>query len=281
MPFILRRARPEDRENVYEVEKSATPGLIYLPHVFDDFVADEVGELIVAECEGQLVGCGKFTVLPDGSAWLETLRVVKAAQGQGIGKLFYQRFFELGRAKKVPAMRMYTNINNLASKGLAERFGLSVAGTYIGQKLACQPGLYSSAPTGFQCVRDAELAAELLLPLCEKWTGFMVLNRTFYAINPALAATLAAQGMLYYDQASRSLVVLGARFMPQQALHIGLMAGDLTACLTFAMHQATVKGVGSIQCLTPTAAKDVQAELTRQQFQFESSEFIVMGVDLA
>ncbi|HPH96106.1 MAG TPA: GNAT family N-acetyltransferase [Anaerolineaceae bacterium] len=281
MPFILRRARPEDRQSIYDVEKSATPGLIYLPFVFDEFLADETGAFIVAETEDQLVGCGKFTLLPDGSAWLETLRVMKAFQGQGIGRLFYQRFFELGREKSVPAMRMYTNINNHASKGLAEQFGFAVAGTCLGQKMACQAGLVSSAPAGFVPVRDVEMAASLLFSLREKWPGFMVLNRTFYAFNQALANFLVERGMLYHDADGKNLVVLGARFMPQQALHIGLMDGDYTACLAFAMHLAAVKGVGSLQCLSPVGAKEAQAEMTRQGFQFEASEFIVMGVDLA
>ena len=157
MSILLRSALPKDRQQVLEVEKKATPGLTYLPHVFDQFVADEAGEFVVAETGDQLVGCGKFTLLPDGSAWLETLRVVPEKQGQGIGKLFYQRFLEIAQTKRVSTLRMYTGVNNHASKGLAERSGFSIAGTYLGQRRPCRPGPPQSAPSAFQSVSDPTL----------------------------------------------------------------------------------------------------------------------------
>ncbi len=104
MQITLRQATPEDRAAVELVASQATRGLRYLPSVFTEFVTDRFGEFSVAEVEGQVVGCGKFTLLPDGSAWLEALRVMPQYQGQGVGKAFYRRFFEIaGRKDYVPA----------------------------------------------------------------------------------------------------------------------------------------------------------------------------------
>ena len=279
---LIRPARPEDRSQICEVEKKSTPGLIYLPEVFDMFVADAEGELSVAESDGQLVGCGKLTRLPDGSAWLETLRVIPERQGQGIGKLFYQRWLELARAKKITTLRMYTGVHNHASKGLAERFGFTVAGTYRGQKLAVQPGPLLPIGAGSPCepVRDPALAAELLLAQGAAWGDFLVLNRTFYTLSPALAAWLAGQGMLYHNPASGSLAALGARFMPRQALHIGLLAGDLDAGLAFARQLAGQVRAASLSCMSPVSAEGFQDELSRRGFQFESADFLVMEARL-
>ena len=80
-------------------------------------------EFLIAEINGQAVGIANFSVLPDRSAWLETLRVIPEFQGQGVGKRFYERFFEIARQKKIKTMRMYTGLTNHASKGLAERYG--------------------------------------------------------------------------------------------------------------------------------------------------------------
>ncbi|MCJ7622744.1 MAG: GNAT family N-acetyltransferase, partial [Anaerolineaceae bacterium] len=104
--IVVRRARNDDREQVFEVESKSTPRLSYVPKVFDMFLSDETGEFLVAEVNECLVACGKFTVVPDGSAWLETLRVIPEYQGLGIGKRFYERFFEIARQKGVPKMRM-------------------------------------------------------------------------------------------------------------------------------------------------------------------------------
>lgn len=280
MSLIIRKAKLSDRQGLFVVEKKSTPGLSYLPHVFDQFVNDDQGEFIVAEMEDQLVACGKFTLLPDGSAWLETLRVIPEMQNQGIGKRFYERFFEIAQSKKITSMRMYTNIENHASKGLAERYGFSIAGTYRGQKIPCQPGIFQPNTPTFQPVTDPDQAAKLLLPFQEKWAGFLVMNRTFYRITPSLAAFMATQGMLYHDPDTGSLVSCGARFMPQQALHIGVLGGDLTSCLSLAMQQGLQSGIERLSCFYPPSASDIQDELTRHNFQFESSDFIVMEVNL-
>ena len=69
--------------------------------------------------------------MPDGSVWLEALRVSPEVQGQGVGKRFYQRF-ELAKLRSVNTMRMYTGVNNAKSKGLAEQFGFHIAAAYSG-----------------------------------------------------------------------------------------------------------------------------------------------------
>lgn len=67
---------------------------------------------------------GKLTVLFDGSAWLELLRVHPDFQRKGVGRAIYQRYFEQIKALGCPAARMYTGVSNKASAGLAEQFGL-------------------------------------------------------------------------------------------------------------------------------------------------------------
>ena len=278
--IVLRRARREDREKTFEVESKATPNLSYLPNVFDMFVADEIGEFSVAELDGEVVACGKFTIVPDGSAWLETLRVIPERQGLGIGKRFYERFFDIARSRGVTTMRMYTGVKNAVSRGLAERFGFRLTATYRGAWAPCQPGA-TRAPTGtFRWVADPEKATALLMPFRERWTGFLVMNRTFYSLTPALCADLAEKGMVYEDPASGSVITLGARFMPEQALHIGVFGGDAEACLGFAMQEGSGLGVGRLSCLFPPSAADVQDSLTRYGFQLEPSDFIVMEVHI-
>lgn len=275
MDIVTRRAEERDRIAILDVESKSTPGLRYLGKVFDEFAADEAGEFSVASIGGEVVGCGKFTVVPDGSAWLEALRVPPEHQGLGIGKRFYDRFFELAAQKDINIMRMYTNIGNVTSKGLAERYGFALAGTYRGMWLDCQ-GLEKPPSPSFINVTDPAEATRMLMSFKDRTEGFVIMNRTFYALSPALCAAWAEEGKVYADPSTGSLIVLGARFMPEQALHIALYGGDTEACLNFAISRAIDLGVEKLQCMFPPSSIDVQKALTSRGFSQDSYDCIVM-----
>lgn len=275
MRITIREVSEEDRDAVLAVESQSTPNLRYLPAVFDQFLNDPEGDFSVAEVDGEVVGCGKFTVMPDGSAWLETLRVIPQAQGQGVGKAFYARFFEVARRKGIDAMRMYTGVRNKVSKGLAERHGFTLAGTYRGMSKAAGTAVGNES---FRAVTDPERAVELLMPQEARWGGFVVMNRTFYRLTPALCETWAIEGKIFEEPSSGSVVALGARFMPEQALHLALFSGDEGLCLEFATSLARVRGAARVQCMFPPAATDIQAVLAGHGFEQDPSDYLVMEV---
>jgi GNAT superfamily N-acetyltransferase len=269
--IVLRRARLEDREKAIWVESKSTPNLSYVPDVF---------ETCVAEVDGEVVGCGKFTVVPDGSAWLETLRVIPERQGIGVGKRFYERWLEMAPRLGVPTMRMYTGVRNVVSKGLAERYGLQLAETFRGASFPCENGSKGASQGSFKQVTDPERAKELLMPLSEGWRGFHVVNRTFYKLSPALCGHLVEREMVYEDPDSGSVVTLGARFQPEMMLHIGVFGGDAEACLGFALEVGLERGVARLNCDFPTSASHAERALAEFGFSFTPSEFIVMEIHL-
>lgn len=276
MAIVIRRAKIEDKARVLGVEATATPNLRYLQVMFDHWVHDSVGELSVAELDGVLVGVAKFTVLPDGSAWLEALRVSSAAQGKGVGKAFYQRFFRLAQERQVTTMRMYTGVSNLTSKGLAERFSFELAATYRGASCGVRPPTRTDLKYSFQQVNDCVRAQELIMPLNGVWTGFMVMNRTFYAFSPSLCTSWANEDKVYYDEASQSMLVLGARFQAEQSLHIACLSGNIAKCLAFAEHKAHQLAVPKLVCLFPSQATALAAALLQYGFQPDAADYIVM-----
>ena len=76
-------------------------GAVRANHYFSDVVdyyRSTAGELTVACVDGVPVGMGKLTVLFDGSAWLELLRVHPDFQRKGVGRAIYRRYFEEIRA---------------------------------------------------------------------------------------------------------------------------------------------------------------------------------------
>jgi len=273
--IVLRKARDEDLDDVVWVESLSTPSLSYVPHVWDMFLNDEEGDWSVEELDGKIMGCGKYSILPDGSAWLETLRVVPEAQGLGLGKRLYEHWFRLSEAKGVKAMRMYTGVKNVVSEGLAKRYGLSLAQTFHGTKMAMPP---SEVDHVFVKLSDVAEATALLMPLGEKWGGWMVMNRTYYKWSPELCRWLTDNGMVYRNT-DGNVVVMGARFMKEFQLHIGLFEGDAGICLGFAKSEASERGVNSIHCLYPNHLTGVEGALTRNGFDMEPSPFIVMEIN--
>jgi hypothetical protein len=254
MEIVLRRAEPRDRDKAIWVESKSTPNLSYVPHVWDTFLNDADGDWSVAELDGEVVGCGKYSVLPDG-------------------------WFRLARSQGVKTMRMYTGTGNVVSKGLAERYDLRVAGTYKEARMPCAKDAPESAPR-FTQVRNPKKAEGLIMPLSKKWGGFLVMNRTFYRFTPELCRYLAANGMVYAEPRTGSVVTLGARFMPRDALHLGVLKGDLHACLDFAMRTGIERGAARLNCQYPPSARDAQEALTGYGFSVAASDFIVMEVNL-
>ena len=274
MEIILRKAQPEDKEKTIWVESLSTPNLHYVQHVWDMFINDEEGDWSVESVDGELAGCGKYSILPDGSAWLETLRVIPERQGLGLGKRLYEHWLKLSEEKGVKAMRMYTGVNNAVSSGLAERYGLSTVQTFHGVKMEAQP---FETEHSFKQVTDPEEAKKLLLPLGEKWGDWMVLNRTFYKWSPELCDWLTEKGFVYKDD-DDNVVVVGARFMSEYQLHVGLFWGDDKACLDFAKAKAAELGVKSIHCLYPYNMSVVEKKLLNNGFVSEPAPFIVKEI---
>jgi hypothetical protein len=106
------------------------------------------------------------------------------------------------------------------------------------------------------------------------------MNRTFYRFSPALCEHLTKLGMVYKDEKTRSVVTLGARFMPEQALHIGVWGGDADACIHFAIWKAAERGIPLLSCFHEVTATIVGEALTSHGFKRDASDYIVKGVSL-
>ncbi len=276
MNVVLRKAKPEDREKVAWVESKSTPTLRYTPFVYDEFLSDG-GEFSVEELDGELVACGKYTPLPDGSAWIETLRVIPERQGLGLGKRLYDHWLKLAEEQHVKALRMYTGISNVVSAGLAERYGLTLQGTFKGNTVPAKPG--DGNPGGFKQVTDGKKAAKLLMPLKEDWANWLVMNRTFYRFSPEIIEWMAEKGMVYEDKKTGSVVTAGARFMPHQALHVGVYGGDADACLSFAKWKAADKGIPQVSCFHEVTRPKTSAALAKNGFKVDAGDYIVKGTE--
>ena len=279
MDLHTRKGTMADLDRMLEIERSAIPApsgqyLYENRHFFFDGIQNR-GEMVLACDEtGYPVGMGQYSVLPDGSGWLETLRVEREYQRQGVGKAIYKRYMELARETGAPSLAMFTGRKNLASKGLAEKYGFHLAAA-IHQFDLDLSAVNAVIVPGFHPVPDEEEAVALLTRTVEKdpWGPFMGLNRTFLHYGEPLYRYLHREGMVYTD--GESVVVLGARMLRHRGLNVGYMAGDLDKCLRFAASATAAQGMGKLTLFAPYEREDIAAAAKKAGFG-EPVELIVM-----
>lgn len=275
MKITTRPFEAADLEQCLNIERSAVSSNHYLKDVVDYYNAT-TGELTVALADDQPVGVGKLTVLFDGSAWLELLRVHPDFQRQGVGTAIYDRYFQQVNERGCPAVRMYTGVNNVASAGLAEKYGIHRGPAFHGMTLEldqADAALFWEPPVYHRL--SAEEAVEALMPLKDTVGGFLCINHTFYEVDPENCRGFAAQGWVYGDGAGSALV-MGARFQPDKALYIAAATGDRRRALSFALNMAVLTGVSKMTAHFPQGNGELEEFYKKHGFQADRSDDVVM-----
>ncbi|NLT58379.1 MAG: GNAT family N-acetyltransferase [Clostridiales bacterium] len=261
MTVHTRTACEQDRARCQFIEAGATPSLSYIDDTWTLFNAMPGGELIISMLDQEVGGYGQFSPLFGPYGWLEALRIHPDYQGKGLGKAIYRRYLEKMAEQDITAVGMYTGVANVVSKGLAERFGLSLRGRFAEYTCPVEEPLQASADFGFLPVPQPTR------PLPGSPTGnFFVLNRTFYPAEPGALEHFAARGWLFEDGAGSRLIA-GARFQPHKALHVAHLEGDDEKCLRFAQALAAEIGAAGL-----TAVRSV--EDGEQDRLFQAQDFI-------
>ncbi|BES65718.1 hypothetical protein SANA_21570 [Gottschalkiaceae bacterium SANA] len=227
--------------------------------------------------DGKMAGIGKFTILYDGSAWLETLRVDPKYQGLGVGKEIYKNYFVQAKKHGCKSMAMYTGAGNVVSAGLAARYLLEKAQSFRGYNLI--DFAPSQKKDTFTRV-SPQRAVELIIPLADEYHNYLVSNRTFYRINPATVMGLSMEGKVFENVENASFIVCGARFQKLLSLHISMMDGKYCSCLEFAKNYAASQGIHKITFTIPLENIKLESFLRDSGFERESSDLITMEINL-
>ncbi|KPL21937.1 MAG: hypothetical protein AMJ93_08440 [Anaerolineae bacterium SM23_84] len=75
-PFVLRRARAPDKEVVLQSCQCTPESGDYVPLVWDEWLTDGQGALLVATAAERPVGVAKVSMLTPAEAWLQRLHVL-------------------------------------------------------------------------------------------------------------------------------------------------------------------------------------------------------------
>ena len=278
MEIKTRAFRHEDLEACLEVEKAAIKGDNHYLKDVEDYYRTTRGELTVVEVDGKIAGMGKLTVLFDGSAWLELLRVHPEYQRRGCGMAIYKRYMEQIEEMGCPAARMYTGARNVPSAALAERHGLHRSTEFHGMTLTldrADASLFWEPP--MYCRLNGDEAIMELLPMKEQLGGYLGINQTYYEINEETLRGFAAAGWIYGD-GKGNVLVAGSRFQPNKALYIAAMKGDKRRALSYALNMMVMAGHQKIAAHFPVGegAQELIEFYAKHGFEQNPSDLVVM-----
>lgn len=228
--YIFRLASIEDLDFTDEIEKEALPIIDpYYKKNINIYTNEIEGDLIIVYDEDYPVAMGRYSFHPDGSMWLETVRVRPTYQRKGIGTGIYENYLDVAKDKKIKTIRLYTEGFNDKSMGLTKKMGYSIILKYDYYSLKAEDGKANS--NGFVVEKDVDKVMKLIKK--NPWTDLICINNVFYEPNRENIKWFVDRDMVYSK--GESLMIVGARHNRDSVAYIGYMAGDYEDCIKSAI----------------------------------------------
>jgi ribosomal protein S18 acetylase RimI-like enzyme len=127
----IRAARPEDKELVLAFCMQTWEWGDYLPEVWDTWMADPQGKLLVADYAGQPVAVVHAVMVAPTEGWLEGLRTDPRYRRRGIATRLNDGAISMLREWGARVVRLASYVDNVAAHRLVERAGFRRAGAFI------------------------------------------------------------------------------------------------------------------------------------------------------
>jgi GNAT superfamily N-acetyltransferase len=199
----VRQARPADRETVLAFCTYTWEWGDYIEHVWNKWLDDAAGLLLVATNEDQPVGLVHIQMLSTNEAWLEGLRVDPTYRQQGIGRqLNFEASAEAIR-RGATLIRLITESTNTGSIHLVEQIHFRCVGTFVPYTATALTSI-PAHNTGLDELSSATLAdmddiiaylnSSSIFPATG---GIYYTNFTGYSISDQLLAAKITAGQVY------------------------------------------------------------------------------------
>ena len=107
MPAVCRKATTDDIETLYELIRGYAEKGIMLPRT-REMLLDQLEWFIVAEIEGDIVGCGSLCRLGQDLVEIRSLGISDGHKGQGIGSKMVDYLIEEARQLEIPKVMALT-----------------------------------------------------------------------------------------------------------------------------------------------------------------------------
>lgn len=140
-PFVIRQAEARDKDQVLAFCQHTFGWGDYLHLVWDDWLADESGLLLVATAGDEPVGVAKVSLVTPTEAWLQGLRIHPAYRRRGLAWQFQRHCLNASRELGASVARLATASWNAPVHKMTERAGMRrVAEVQVLRATATPPG---------------------------------------------------------------------------------------------------------------------------------------------
>ena len=119
----IRKAKPSDKGPLLDFIKDVWGGHDYIPDVWDEWIADTSAKMFVIEADGRQVGMNRMRFLPDGSGWLEGVRIHPDYRGRGLASMLGVHSMRVGARKSVAGYRLATYSRNKSARRQISKMG--------------------------------------------------------------------------------------------------------------------------------------------------------------
>jgi GNAT superfamily N-acetyltransferase len=130
--LVCRPALPKDTPEVMALTAQIWDGQDYVPYVWEDWLEDPEGLVVVAEYGGRVVGLYKLACLTPEDGWLQGLRVHPDYQQRGFARHIHQFVLEHWEAASRGRLRLSTGAENMATQRLCAQTGFEKINEIMG-----------------------------------------------------------------------------------------------------------------------------------------------------
>lgn len=223
----VRPALASDRGRMVAITADVWNGNDYVPFVWDNWLRDPTGFLMVASVGGEVVGLQHAQVQPDSSIWFEGIRVASECRGQGIGAALLRRGLEWARGLGAPVARLSTSSGNRVSTSLAASNGFTMIRRFVA---AGASGLSASGVTDVRVANllDREAVWAFVQEHFPGPSRLYTEGWTVYDMTPArLSLLLATHAVLLAGVSTVEGVAIVTATSVRQTPRLGLLAGSV------------------------------------------------------
>jgi hypothetical protein len=228
----------------------------YVPQVWDEWLVDLYGQLVVAEVQNRVVGFAKLSRLADDEWWLEGLRVDPAYRRRGIGGQLQSHLVEKARQVGRGMLRYGTHSLNEPMHRLSARLGFRHVAVYRLYEADLLPA--GDAPP-LRHLTEADLAAAWTLvsdsPRHRAAGGLHEISWRWVNLTRERLAHHLAAGEAWGVDAGHELAGLALTYDPDKALCIGYVDGSNEALVTILQG---LRGLAAQQGFAEVAFKPVE-----------------------
>jgi ribosomal protein S18 acetylase RimI-like enzyme len=126
--LVIRNAQMRDRGSVFAFTRDTFPWGDYIQRVFDGWLADRSGRLLVAEQEGMIVGLSFVKLTKEGEVWLQGGRVDGRFRRTGIGATMVNECLRIAKNEMNAGIaRVITDKSNVPPQKLFAKLGFELA----------------------------------------------------------------------------------------------------------------------------------------------------------